>query len=121
MTVIGLTQSNIIRSKSSVSIKEERQLKRMRKFTSICLISLIILFFFFCALQTNLITSKAYTIKDLNEKVKTLSDLNKTLQINISKLNSISALELKSEDFGMISAQDIDYMVLSENTIVSAE
>jgi hypothetical protein len=41
-----------------------------------------------------------------------LGDKNKILEINISDLKSINILQSKSESFGMIKVQSIDYLAL---------
>ena len=121
MTVISLVQSNIIRSRSSVFKTELCRGKKTRRFLAITLIFSIITGVFLYVLQVNNIASKDYKIRDLKKEIEKLGDKNRTLQVNISNLKSISVLQTKTETLDMVKAQNIEYVILPLTNIVIAQ
>jgi len=111
MTVISLVHSNIIRSQSSVCEEKSQKIKT-KKLLVLVLLFIILLSGFFYILQVNSMATKGYKITALKKQINDLEDKNKVLQINISDLKSINILQLKSESFGMMKAQAIEYLAL---------
>lgn len=121
MTVISLVQSNIIRSRSSIYKEKVLQKNKARRFLVVVLIFSIVIVLFFYILQANTITTKGYKIRDLKKQITELENENKILQVNISNLKSISALQSKIESFNMVKAENIDYVTLIPPNVVVAE
>ena len=111
MTVISLVQSNIIRSQSSV-YKDVSQKIQTKKLLVLVLIFATLISGLFYVLQVNSIATKGFEITALRKQINDSEDKNKTLQISVSDLKSIYVLQLKSESFGMIKAESIDYLAL---------
>ena len=120
MTVISLAHQNIVRSCSAYK-KEISQKNKARRFLAISLIFSIITAVFLYVLQVNNIASKDYKIRDLKKEIEKLEDKNRTLQVNISNLKSISVLQTKTETLDMVKAQNIEYVILPLTNIVIAQ
>lgn len=119
MTVIGLVHSNIIRSHSSVYKEETSDKSKTKKLLVIILISAILLSGLVYILGVNSITTSGYKIRTLRKQMADLEGINKNLQISISDLKSISVLESKTANFGMITAKDIEYIALPAINVVT--
>lgn len=111
MTVISLAHLNIIRSQSSIC-GEKLQKTKTKKLLVMLLAFAVLISGLFYVLQVNSIATKGYKIAALKKQINDLGNKNKILQISISDLKSINALQLKSESFGMIKAQSVDYLAL---------
>ncbi len=74
----------------------------------------------FYLFQVNNITTKGYKITAFKKQINDLEDKNKALQISISDLKSINVLQIKSESFGMIKAQSVDYLALPQVNVTAA-
>jgi len=118
MTVIGLAQSHIIRSQSSLYKEEVSRKNKARRFLAMILIFSIIAVIFLYVLQINSIASSDYKIRDLKKVIGELEDKNKVLQVNISNLKSIESLQSLSKDFNMVKAQNIEYVALPLSGVV---
>lgn len=120
MTVIGLVQSNIIRSCSSVNKKEFCKKNKVRKFLTLVLIFSIATVIFLYVLQVNGIAAKGYMIRDLKTQVYELEEQNRALQVSISNLKSIDNLQVQIADFDMVKVENIEYVILSSTNVVAA-
>lgn len=121
MTVISLVQSNIIHRRSSAFKERVFQKNKARKFLAMLLIFSIISICFLYILQVNSLAAKSYKIRDLKKEISGLGEKNKALQVNISNLKSINALQLKTEDFNMVKAQNVEYVTLPSDSVVAAK
>jgi len=119
MTVISLVQSNIIRSQSSACSEKSQRVKTNKAWVIILVFAILVsgLFYLF---QVNSITAKGYKITAFKKQINDLEDKNKVLQISISDLKSINVLQMKSESFGMIKAQGIDYLAIPQANVTAA-
>jgi hypothetical protein len=111
MTVISLAHSNIIRLQAHASCRNPGKVKA-KKLLVMFLIFAIGLFGLTYVLQVNNITGNGYKIKSLKNQLNELDEQNKVLQISISDLKSINALQTKSESFGMTKAQEVEYLAI---------
>lgn len=111
MTVISLAHSNISRLQTRAR-KESYSVSKTKKFLVIFLIFAIGLFGLIYILEVSSITSSGYKIKSLKKQLNELDKQTKTLQITISDLRSINVLQLKSENFGMMKAREIEYLAI---------
>jgi len=111
MTVISLAHSNIIRLQAHASCRYPKKVKT-KKLLVMFLIFAIGLFGLTYVLQVNSITSNGYKIRSLKNQLNELDDQNKILQVSISDLKSINVLQIKSENFGMMKAQEVEYLAL---------
>ncbi|MBU3922961.1 hypothetical protein KJ684_01850 [Patescibacteria group bacterium] len=113
MTVIGLAQSNVIKSKSSVYREKTCCKNKANKFLAIALIFVIGLSVFFYLFQVNNISTKDYKIREIKKQASEIENRNKILQVSVSSLKSINGLQIKTQDFDMVAAQEIEYVNLS--------
>lgn len=116
MTVTSLVHSNVVRSHRSVYRAEFKVQKKTRKCAACALILTILLCGCSYVFITNNIAAKGYTIQNLTKQSNELNSINKSLQVEVSNLKSISALGEKSEDLEMIKAQKIDYVSLPKSS-----
>jgi cell division protein FtsB len=121
VTVISLVQSNIIDRRSSTYKEAVLQKNKAKKFLALILIFSTIVLTFLYILQVSNIASKDYEIRSLKKQKAELEDKNRDLQVNISNLKSINALQSKTEGFDMVKAQSIDYVTLPATSVVVAE
>ena len=119
MTVISLVQSNIIRSRAASKDGSPRRI-RTKKLVVMILISAIALAAFFYVVQTSSITAKDYEIRKMRKQINELENKNRELQITISDLKSINVLESRTESFGMIKAQSIEYLAIPPADVAAA-
>ena len=112
MTVISLVHANIIHSQSSISKEGCSKQAKTRKLLVVFLLSGILLVGLFYVLQVNSITSNGYQIRNLKKQQVELEDKTNTLEITISDLKSVNFLESKTESFGMVKAQNIEYLAI---------
>ena len=117
MTVTSLVHSNIVRAKSSVFKQEASQKTKARKLLVMFLIFSIAVVGILYILQVNTIATKGYEIRGLKKKIGKLGDQNKVLQVGISNLKSVNALQSKTESFNMIEAEKIEYVILSSPNV----
>lgn len=121
MTVISLVQSNIIHRHSSAHKERVFQKNKARKLLAILLIGCILSFCFLYILQANTLATKSYKIRDFKKEIRGLEGTNKALQVNISNLKSINALQSKTKGFDMVEAQNIEYVTLPLDSVVVAK
>jgi len=112
MTVISLVHSNIVRSQSSAYREGTIAKSKSKKLLVIVLISAILICGLIYVLGVNSITTSGYKIRTLRKQMAELEGLNKNLQVTISDLKSMNVLESKTVNFGMIKAQNIEYLAL---------
>jgi hypothetical protein len=117
MTVTSLIQSNIIRAKSSVFKQEASQKTKAIKLLVMFLIFSVAVVGALYILQVTTIATKGYEIRGLKKRIGELEDKNRTLQVGISNLKSINALQSKTESFNMIEAEKIEYVILSSPNV----
>ncbi|MFZ5559346.1 MAG: hypothetical protein ACOZAL_00960 [Patescibacteria group bacterium] len=119
MTVISLAHSNIVRSQIS-NWKEGSSKIKTKKLLVLVLIFSILMIGLFYIIQANTITNNGYKIRALKKDSTQLEERNKNLQISISNLKSISVLESKTESFGMIKAQNVEYLAIPLANVAAA-
>jgi len=120
MTVISLAHLNIVRSQI-YNQKEESSRIKTKKLLVVVLIFSILMAGLFYIIQANSITSNGYKIRALKKEFSQLEEQNKNLQINISNLKSISVLQSKTESFGMLKAQSVEYLAIPPISVVAAK
>lgn len=111
MTVISLAHVNIVRSQVSNRREESSKIKTKKLLVMLLIVSILVVGLFYIV-QANSITTEGYKIRTLRKELAELEDKNKVLQINISDLKSINVLQSKTESFGMIKAQNIEYLAM---------
>ena len=89
-------------------------LKFLWIFSSLFIISLFVFYIF----QFNYLTSENYQIKKSQEKIEELSDENESLEIQLTKLNSLTSLEnlISSQNFEKIDK--IHYIQILDSQMV---
>jgi len=121
MTVISLAQSNIVRSRCSVYRKELRNCKKSIKYIAGFLVFLIIAFMLTYCLEVNSLATTGYKIRNFKKELGNLENINKELQIEISNLKSIDALQLATYNLKMVKASSIEYVDLDTATAMMAQ
>lgn len=121
MTVISLAQSNIVRSRCSIYRRELRNCKKSTKYIAGFLIFLIIAFMFIYCLEVNSLATTGYKIRNFKKELGDLENINKDLQIEISNLKSIDALQLAIYNLNMVKASNIEYVDLDTATAMIAQ
>jgi len=83
-----------------------------RKIISFFLIFAIILFIIIYIVQANSLGTDGYTINGYKDKIAELQSNNKTLELELSKIQSLSFLEGKVEGLNMMGVGGIEYLSL---------
>lgn len=76
--------------------------------------------FIYC-LEVNGLATTGYKIRSFEKEFSSLENINKDLQIEISNLKSIDALQLAIYDFNMVKASNIEYVDLDTATAMIAQ
>ncbi len=89
------------------------------KIVSNCLIALTLLLVTFCIFQIGLYTREKYLISKYESRIFSLSEYNKSLTINFSKVSSLAHVDsyISSKDF--TEPKNISYIEVLENSIAS--
>jgi predicted PurR-regulated permease PerM len=94
------------------------KLKFSFKILFILSLVLVITLLTFYIFQINDLTSKAYQVQNSQKKINDLSSENETLEIELSKSNSLVNIETLIQEFNFEKAAKIHYIQISENQIV---
>ena len=81
-----------------------------RKIISFFLIFSIILFIIIYIVQANNLVTGGYTINRYESKISELQSENKTLELELSKIQSLSFLEGQVEGLNMVGVEGIHYV-----------
>ena len=76
--------------------------------------------FIYC-LEVNSLATTGYKIRNFKKELGDLENINKDLQIEISNLKSIDALQLATYNFNMVKASNIEYVDLDTATAMIAQ
>ena len=94
------------------------KLKFNLKFLWIFYFLLIISLFAFYIFQFNYLTSENYQIKESQDKIKELSAENESLEIQLTKLNSLTSLENLISNLGFEKIEKIHYIQILDSQMV---
>lgn len=76
--------------------------------------------FIYC-LEVNSLATTGYKIRNFKKELGDLENINKDLQIEISNLKSIDALQLATYNLNMVKASNIEYVELDTATAMIAQ
>ncbi|MGM0436881.1 MAG: FtsB family cell division protein [Bacillota bacterium] len=66
--------------------------------------------------QMMTVTHLSYKTEELENKLNTLEDRNKNLEIEVSKKISLSSIEkIAKNELGMVEAEKVEYMAINDN------
>lgn len=65
----------------------------------------------------NDLSIKGFVINDLQKKVNSLNKKNESLEIDLTSLESYNSLATRVEDLGMVKAEKIDYVTVTDTDV----
>lgn len=110
----------------NVYSKEKQTLRQKREAIRAILVSTsfrvvlgfcMILFGFMYIWQTNTVSTKGYTLTDLEKRINTLETETRRLDVEIAQHTSIGNLQERLTSTNLVAATEIKYLTLSGNTV----
>jgi len=90
-----------------------------KKHISLIIISLIIVFGVLYLLQMNQMAVKGYKIKDLENRAQELQESNKKLRLKIDEAQSLSYIQDRVADMGMVNMDRVDYVSIGVSAVAT--
>lgn len=119
--VIALTQKRIIQSPTQTKIWQTKKITTVKIRNTVILASLVVLLVIGLSIlyiiQTNSVATGGYRLKSYQEKISVLESENKNLELMLSEIGHLSSLKARSENLGMVKAENIEYISKEESGV----
>jgi hypothetical protein len=101
------------------AIKRQQKYARKNRFLNIIFLASIIFSIFVYLVEANFISASSFKIAALKERVKELESSNQLMEIEVSKLESISNLDLAVEKLNFVKIAQADYLSIPVTAVAA--